>query len=78
MAKHGSEIIAFHLGWNMPDVTDGVYQASRYASPRVYVCADDYYCAPTERQKLPKDDFDWKEVGEHYGRKVYRSVPKPL
>lgn len=73
MAKHANEVIAFHLGWNITDVTEGKYQ--RYSSPSVYVCGNDYYCCPTEKQKLPKD-FDWKKVGEHYGRAVYRAEPE--
>jgi hypothetical protein len=76
MAKHGSEIIAFHLGCDIRDVTDGRYQPSRYSNPPVYVCGEDYFCAPTERQELPGQDFDWKQVGEWYGRKVYRAQPR--
>lgn len=68
--KQAAEIIGFHLGWDINDVKDGVYQPSTYHSPRVYVCGEDYYCSPTAAQKLSKD-FKWQEVGEHYGRKVY-------
>lgn len=70
MAKHASEIIAFHLGWDIRDVTDGRYQPSRYYNPSIYVGSENYYCAPTAKQKLPKG-FKWKEIGEWYGRKVY-------
>lgn len=72
MAKHASEIIAFHLCWNMSDVTDGRYQPTRYASPGVYVCGDDYFCCPSGSQKLP-EGFSWEKVGEYYGRSVYRA-----
>lgn len=70
--KQAAEIIGFHLGWDINDVKDGVYQPSAYVSPRVYTCGNDYYCCPTAAQK-PSKDFEWQEVGEHYGRKVYRA-----
>lgn len=73
MAKHANEIIGIHLGWDINDVTDGRYQPSRYFNPSVYVGSNDYYCAPTAKQKLPKG-WDWKEVGEYYGRKVYEAL----
>lgn len=72
MAKHANELIAFHLGWNITDVSEGRYQPTRYSSPGVYVCGDDYYCCPSANQKLPKG-FHWEKVGEHYGRTVYRA-----
>jgi hypothetical protein len=74
MIKRANEIIAFRLGWDIGDVTDGRYQPSRYQNPSVYVCGDDYYCAPTAKQKLPKG-FNWKPDGEHYGRTVYCAEP---
>lgn len=70
--KHGSEIIAFHFGWNMPDVSEGKYQNYR---PSVYVVGDDYFCCPPGDKKPPAPkEFVWKVVGEHYGRKVYSSL----
>jgi hypothetical protein len=51
MAMQAPEIIAFYLGWNVTDVSDGKYQ--RYRNPAVYVCGNDYYCAPSAKQKLP-------------------------
>ncbi len=63
-SKTAPEIIAFHLGWNMPDVVEGRYQ--RHASPGIYVCC------PTHRQKLP-NGFNWIEVGNHYNRAVFRA-----
>ena len=77
--KHASECIAFHLGWNMPDVTEGRYQPTRYAYPAIYVCADDYYCCPPAGKAPPKgrrdlpDEWNWQVVGEAYGRTVYVS-----
>ena len=64
------ELIGFHLGWDIADVSDGRYQPSRYQRPAVYVCGDDYYCAPSTGQRPPAD-WQWDEVGEYYGRKVY-------
>lgn len=67
------EIIGFHLGWDMRDVSEGRYQPSRYCNPAVYVASEDYFCAPTGKQKLPAG-FAWERVGEYYGRRVFRSV----
>lgn len=72
--KRANEIIGFHLGWDVNDVSDGVYQPTRYSSPRVYVCADSYFCCPSGSQKPPKG-FDWKLVATYYGRDVYRADP---
>lgn len=70
MARRADEIIAYHLCWDMRDVTEGKYQ--NYTNPGIYVCGEDYFCCPTEKQKLHKD-FDWELVGSYYGRNVYRS-----
>ncbi len=68
------EIIATHLCWDMGEVSQGRYQ--RYTAPSVYVCADDYYCAPTAGQKPPTDvsDNPWELVGTYYDRPVYRAL----
>ncbi len=77
MAKTAPEIIGFHLGWDIRDVTEGRYQ--RYTAPNVYVCGGDYFCCPTASQKTPhlgvKGDprTEWQKVGTHYGRDVYRT-----
>lgn len=76
--RSGAEIIAFHFGSDISDVRDSIYQPTRYRNPNVYTSGDDYFCCPTERQKLPKDPdfedtFDWQPVGTYYGRTVYRS-----
>lgn len=75
MAKTAPEIIGFHLGWDIRDVTEGRYQ--RYQSPNVYVCGSDYFCCPTATQKLPKNvsENPWDKVGTYYGRDVYRAKP---
>jgi len=69
------EVIASVLGWDMRDVSDGRYQSTRFNSPGVYVCGDDYYCAPSGSQKPPRGDDGWKwqEAGEWRGRTVYRA-----
>ena len=69
------EIIGFHLGWDIRDVSEGRYQSTRYATPGVYVCGEDYFCSPSGSQKPPAG-FDWAEAGEYYGRKVYRAKPE--
>jgi hypothetical protein len=73
-SKRANEIIGFHLGWDIADVTAGIYQPSRYSSPRVYVCGNDYFCCPSGSQKLPTG-FEWKRVGSYYGRDVHRAEP---
>ncbi|WP_150526511.1 hypothetical protein [Roseibium sediminis] len=73
MPRTAPEIIGFHLGMDWLDVKDGVYQPSRYKTPRVYVCGDDYFCCPTAKQKLPSG-FNWKLRGTEYGREIYISA----
>jgi hypothetical protein len=75
VAKRANEIIAFSLGWNISDVTDGKYQ--RYSNPSVYVCGNDYYCCPTNNQKLPKG-FNWVEVDNQYNRAIFKAEPKDI
>jgi len=75
MAKHANEIIAYRLGQDIAEITDGRYQPSRFQNPSIYVYADEYYCAPTQKQKLPKG-FKWKAEGEWYGRTVYCATPE--
>jgi len=72
--KRANEIIGFHLGWDIADVSEGVYQPTRYSAPRVYVCGDDYFCCPSGNQKPPAG-FDWEKVGTYYERDVYRAKP---
>lgn len=70
--RSAPELIGFHLGSDMRDVSDGRYQSTRYAAPGVYVVGGSYWCAPTSTQKLPEPDrWSWTEAGEYYGRKVY-------
>jgi len=75
MAKRANEIIAFHLGWDIKEVSDGRYQS--YSSPGVYVCGESYFASPTTGQKLPKvtESGEWVKVGTYYGRDVYRADP---
>jgi len=70
--KTAPELIAFHLGWDMPDVSDGRYQSTRYTAPGVYVCGEDYFCAPSGSQRPPKG-WAWEVVGTYYGRDVFRA-----
>lgn len=74
MANHKTapEIIGMHIMCDIREVSAGRYQ--RYTAPSIYVCGNDYFCAPSGSQKPPAKDFNpWVEVGEYYGRKVYRS-----
>lgn len=69
--KTAPEIIGMHLCWDIADVSDGRYQPTRYASPSIYVCGDDYYAAPSNNKPPQKMAGDWVDVGEYYGRKVF-------
>jgi hypothetical protein len=79
--RSAAEIIAFHFCSDIGEVRDMVYQPTRYRNPYVYCWGEDYFCCPTDRQKLPKhrddidDGFKWVEVATYYGRKVYRAKP---
>lgn len=75
MAKRANEIIAYRLGQDITEITDGRYQPSRFSNPSIYVYGDDYYCAPTAKQKLP-EGFNWKSEGEWYDRTVYCAEPE--
>ncbi len=73
MAKHAAEIIAFHFGSDIADIRDAAYQPTRFTSPRIYTVytnAGDYWCCPSDKQKLPKG-FQWSPVATYYGRTVY-------
>ena len=69
--RTAANIIAFHFGWNITDVSEGRYQSTRYASPSIYVLGDDYYAAPSNNLPPKNMKGDWKEIGEHYDRKVF-------
>lgn len=75
MRRHANEIIGFHLGWDLREVSEGRYQPTRYSSPSIYVCGEDYYCAPSGSQKPPKG-FEWEKVGTYYERDVFRASPE--
>lgn len=68
--RTAAEIIAFRLGWDIADVRDGRYHYGRTGPVAVYVCCNEYYCAPRDDQKLPAG-WDWKPEGDWLGRKVY-------
>lgn len=65
------EIIGFHLGWDMRDVSECRYQPTRYTSPGIYTLGPYYYAAPSNNKPPKNFPGPWKEVGEHYGRKVF-------
>lgn len=70
--KTAPEIIATLLCWDITEVKDGRYQSTLYSNPSVYTCGNDYYCAPTKNQNLPKDVCNkWEVAGEQFGRTVY-------
>ena len=67
------EIIGAHFGWDMADVSDCRYQPTRFTSPGVYAIGEDMVCAPSGAQKPPKA-WTWREIGQHYGRKVFLAI----
>ena len=73
MAKTAAEIIGFHLGWDMRDVSETRYQPTRLASPSIYAISDEFYYAAPSSNTPPKNmKGDWRIIGEYYGRKVFR------
>lgn len=70
--RSAAEIIGFHFGADMRDVSEGRYQPTRYANPAIYTVGDDFCAAPSDNKPPRNFPGDWKEIGEHYGRKVFR------
>jgi hypothetical protein len=73
--KSQAEIIGFHLGWDISDVRDSVYQPTRYSSPKIYSCGPTDYMAATPSGKRPSGatarDFEWTPVASYYDWTVY-------
>ena len=72
--RTAAEIIGFHFGWDIRDVSETRYQSTRYTAPAVYVIGDDYYAAPADNRP-PKYELGqaWTLFAEHYGREIYES-----
>jgi hypothetical protein len=71
--KSAAEIIGFHFGSDIAEIRGSRYQPTRYSAPAiftVYTKAGDYWCCPTEGQKLPSE-WRWEPVATYYGRTVY-------
>lgn len=66
------EIIGFHLGWDIREVSETRYQPTRYSAPALYTIGQSYYCAPSGSQTPPKG-WQWTKVATHYGRDVFRA-----
>jgi hypothetical protein len=74
--RQAPEIIAHHLGWNVSEVSEARYQPHKYPAPGIYICGDEYFCAPTDRQALHKiDGLNWAKVGTEYDRVIYSANP---
>ena len=69
--RTAANIIAFHFGWDIRDVSDTRYQSTRYSSPSIYTIGDSYYAAPSNNLPPKNMKGGWVEIGEHYGRKVF-------
>ena len=73
--RSGAECIAYHLGWNISDVSEGRYQAGRTGGIAVYVIGNDYMCCPAEGKNPPKG-WNWvlrSNDGTTYGRNVWEA-----
>lgn len=65
------EIIGFHFGSDMRDISESRYQPTRYSSPAIYTIGNDYYAAPSDNRPPRNMPGSWKEIAEYYGRKIY-------
>jgi hypothetical protein len=75
-APQAPEIIARHLGWNPREIADARYMPHKYPAPCIYVCGDDFFCAPTDRQTLPQiDGLNWTLAGTGNDRVIYSATP---
>lgn len=63
------EVIATAVSYDMAEIEEYRYQSTRTSIP-VYAIGDEYLCAPTRAQKLPKG-WNWKARGTYLGRDVY-------
>lgn len=73
--RTAANIIAFHFGCDISEISESRYQPSRYSSPAVYVVGGDYYAAPSNN-KPPKYNVGehWVELAEWYNRKIFRAA----
>lgn len=75
-----AEIVGFHLGWDIGDVRDMVYQPTRYSQPNIYsVGPTDYMCACKDGQRVrgaAGRDYEWTPVAAYYGWTVYAGKAK--
>lgn len=69
--RTAANIIAFHFGWDIKDMTEQRYQPTRYSSPSIYSLDQSYFAAPSNNQPPKNMKGNWKVIGEHYGRKVF-------
>lgn len=71
--RTAAEIIGFHFCSDIRDIQDCRYQSTRYRDA-IYAIGDDYFAAPaSNRPPAAEVGQPWEEIGEHYGRKVWRS-----
>lgn len=69
-----AEAIAFVIGYDFAEMKDCRYQPTRWTSPAIYVCGDDYYAAvPTGPIRPDYADLRWEWAGAAYGKTIYRA-----
>lgn len=72
--RSAAEIIGFHLGWDMREVSECRYQPTRFANPAIYSVGDRYFAAPSNNVMPKADVGEWNYLAEHYGRKIFCTV----
>lgn len=68
--RTAAEIIGFHLGWDMRDVSETRYQPGTYNRAALYTIGDHYFCAPSDGKR--PYGWPWELVGTYYDRPVFR------
>ena len=74
--RTAAEIIAFHFGWDMSDVSETRYHPTRLSNPSIYAMFDGYMAAPSNNLPPKNMKGKWSEIGEHYGRKIFELKPE--
>ena len=76
--RTAAELIAYHVGWDMAEMSEYRYQSTRFVSPAIYTVADSYYAAPTaanvSRLRKGYAGLKWQCVGQEYGREIWEGV----
>ena len=74
--RTAAEVIAFDRGCDFAEMSECRYQSTRWASPAIYVCGNDYYACPSNPRQIANlrrgyADMVWQHVSDAYGRPIY-------